>query len=76
MPAETKTVTNGTPLPSIGRPATQALELAGVTRLEQLSRFSEAELLALHGVGPKAIRLLNEALHAHGLAFRGKSSPT
>jgi endonuclease III len=31
---------------------------------------SKAELLALHGVGPKAIAILQDALAAEGLAFR------
>jgi hypothetical protein len=42
---------------------------AGYTRLAQLTAVSEAELLPLHGVGPKATRLLREALAAQGLAF-------
>jgi hypothetical protein len=56
--------------PGIGRPATAALTLAGHTRLADLATCTEAELLALHGVGPKAVRLLREALAAHGLTFR------
>ncbi|MEV0582082.1 DNA-binding protein [Nonomuraea sp. NPDC050310] len=59
-----------TPLPKIGRPATQALALVGYTQLEQLNGVSEKDLLALHGVGPKAIRILRESLAEHGLAFR------
>jgi predicted flap endonuclease-1-like 5' DNA nuclease len=58
-------------LPFIGGPARDALVLAGVTRLDQLPAWTEKELLALHGVGPKAIRILREALEAQGLAFRG-----
>lgn len=57
------------PLPKIGRPATQALHLIGVTTLEQVARHSQRELLALHGVGPKAARILKAELEAHGLAF-------
>ena len=53
----------------IGRPATQALALAGLHRLEQLPHVSEAELLKLHGVGPKAIGVLRQALAEKGLAF-------
>lgn len=48
-------------LPSIGRPAMSALAEIGVTLASQLADYSEAELLALHGVGPKAIRILREA---------------
>ena len=54
----------------IGRPAHGALTQAGVTRLEQLTQVSEADLLKLHGVGPKAIRRLREVLDERGLAFR------
>lgn len=53
----------------IGAPAGRALSAAGYTRLAQLTSVSEAELLRLHGVGPRAIRLLREALAAQGLAF-------
>ncbi|MEU4106439.1 DNA-binding protein [Streptomyces tanashiensis] len=52
----------------IGAPATRALVAAGYTRLAQLDGVPVAELAALHGVGPKALRVLGEAL-----AERGKS---
>ncbi|WP_092529817.1 hypothetical protein [Amycolatopsis arida] len=51
---------------AIGRPATQALAGAGITTLAQVADLTEAELLALHGVGPKAVRVLREALGATG----------
>jgi hypothetical protein len=53
-------------LPRIGRPATRAL-LASYTGLGQLAGVPRATLAALHGVGPKALRILDEALAAHGL---------
>lgn len=53
----------------IGRPATNALLLAGFTHLEQFTTVSEKDLLKLHGVGPKAIRILREALHEKRLSF-------
>lgn len=59
-----------TELPAIGRPARGALEAQGVTTLEQVADLSERELLAVHGVGPKAVRVLREALTAAGLTFR------
>ena len=55
--------------PGIGAPAHRALAAAGITRLEQLTTLHEADLLKLHGVGPKAIRLLRGALAEQGLAF-------
>ena len=59
-------------LPNIGRPAAAALDLAGIRTIEQVAEHSEAELRALHGVGPKAIRILSEALTATGLGFRAR----
>ena len=55
---------------SIGRPATNALAVFGVTRLDQVAEMTDAELLALHGVGPKAVRLLREELATRGLRSR------
>ena len=48
---------------AIGRPATQALVSAGITTLAQVAELTDAELLAMHGVGPKAVRILGEALN-------------
>ena len=60
-------------LPRIGAPATRALAAVGVTRLSEVARWSEAELLALHGVGPRAVRIRGEALAERGLALRSTS---
>ena len=49
---------------NIGAPATRALTAAGYTELGQLVNVPAAELAKLHGVGPKALRLLQEALQA------------
>jgi uncharacterized protein YdhG (YjbR/CyaY superfamily) len=56
--------------PKIGSPATSALEAAGYTDLKQLTRVTEAELAQLHGMGPKALGILREALKAEGLSFK------
>ncbi len=51
------------PLPrAIGAPATRALAAAGVTTLDDLRGTDLDELLRLHGVGPRAVRILREAL--------------
>jgi len=55
--------------PKIGNPARRALAAAGCENLTQLARFREREVLSWHGMGPKALGLLKEALHAQGLAF-------
>ena len=64
-------------LPSaLAKPAQRALAAAGYRRLEQLTAISEAQLKQLHGIGPKALDQLRQALSARGLAFatekRGK----
>ena len=56
--------------PKIGAPATRALEAAGYTSLKQLTKVTEAELAQLHGMGPRAIGILREALKAEGLSFK------
>lgn len=48
-------------LPYIGRPAASALAAIGVTKASHLKDFTEKDLLAMHGIGPKAIRMLREA---------------
>ena len=62
-------MTEETPLPRIGMPATNALALQRIVTLEQVATWSERDLLALHGVGPKAIRILREALAERGMGF-------
>lgn len=55
--------------PSIGRPALGALRAARIDRLSLLALHREKELLALHGVGPRAVRILRAELAGRGLAF-------
>ena len=57
-------------LPKTSAPAQRALQSAGITALEQLTKVTEAELLQLHGMGPKAVRILSETLKANGLSLR------
>ncbi|MCU0260017.1 MAG: hypothetical protein MUE78_03275 [Ilumatobacteraceae bacterium] len=57
-------------LPKIGAPATRALASIGITRLDHVAGRSQAELLALHGFGPRALRVLDEALAARGQSLR------
>jgi predicted flap endonuclease-1-like 5' DNA nuclease len=64
-----------TPLPRIGKPATRALAESGVTTLEAVATYSERQLLAIHGIGPKAIRILALALAELGLQFRPDQRP-
>jgi hypothetical protein len=54
---------------AISNPARRALLGAGYTSVEQLAGVSERELLALHGMGPKAMGILKSTLAEKGLAF-------
>jgi predicted flap endonuclease-1-like 5' DNA nuclease len=45
-------------LPPIGRPANSALLEPGITTLAQVAAYSSRDLLALQGVGPKAVSIL------------------
>ncbi len=58
-----------TDLPNIGRPARAALATIDVHDLAGVARHSRKELLALHGFGPKAIRLLETVLAEKGFDF-------
>ena len=53
----------------LAKPARRALAGAGYVRLEQLTKVSEAELLQLHGMGPKALEQIRRALAAKGQSF-------
>lgn len=64
----------GIPLPHLGAAATRALTAHGLDRLEQVASRTEAEVRALHGVGPYALDRLRAAMDAAGLSFR--SEPT
>lgn len=55
--------------PSIGRPATRALNGAGIATIADLANHTEREIAALHGIGPKAIRILTDALSTAGLTW-------
>lgn len=54
----------------LGAPARRALEGAGIRTPAQLSKWSERELLELHGFGPSSLPALRAALRKAGLSFR------
>ena len=58
--------------PKVSQLALRALEAAGITRMEQLAKYSETEIANLHGMGPKGIRILKQALKERGLSFGSK----
>ncbi|MDI2588377.1 RNA polymerase alpha subunit C-terminal domain-containing protein [Psychrobacillus sp. NEAU-3TGS] len=54
----------------LSAPARRALENNGITSLEQLSSFSEKDILKFHGMGPASLPKLRVALNAEGLSFK------
>ncbi|WP_285008589.1 RNA polymerase alpha subunit C-terminal domain-containing protein [Pedobacter faecalis] len=50
----------------IGAPARRALERESIKTLADLSKWSEQELLKLHGMGPTTIPKLKKALEDRG----------
>ena len=58
--------------PKLASPARRALANAGIKNLNQLAKFSEAEIKELHGIGPNALVQLRAALKAKGLSFAKK----
>ena len=57
----------------LAQPAQRALAGAGIQNLKQLTKFSEAEIKQLHGIGPNALNQLRAALAAKGLSFADKN---
>jgi predicted RecB family nuclease len=54
----------------LGAPARRALENNEITTLEQLSRYSEKEVLAFHGMGKSTIPKLQKLLADKILSFK------
>lgn len=65
-----KTHPNAAAFPPIGGPALRALATAGIRSLGALAKWRERDLLQMHGMGPKGIRMLEEALAAQGRHLR------
>jgi hypothetical protein len=53
----------------LAKPAQRALAAAGYVQLEQFTKLSQADVMRLHGMGPKALDQIRRALAAKGLAF-------
>lgn len=51
-------------------PARRALENNGIKTVQQLSGFSEAEILTFHGMGPGSLPELRKILKENGLSFK------
>lgn len=54
----------------ISAPALRALHHANIRSISAVSKYSRKVILALHGMGPKSVRLLADALKKAGKSFR------
>lgn len=54
----------------LSAPARRALTGAGITSLKALAKHTEADILALHGMGPASLPTMRTALKDAGLKFR------
>ena len=69
MKAELSTQPEGDFPRTLAQPARRALAAVGIRNLTQLTGLQENEIRRLHGVGPKALTQLTQALDERGLAF-------
>ncbi|MCU5376651.1 RNA polymerase alpha subunit C-terminal domain-containing protein [Bacillus cereus] len=54
----------------LSSPARNALQHHGIHTIEELSKYSEKEILKLHGMGPASLPKLRKALGESGLSFK------
>jgi DNA-directed RNA polymerase alpha subunit len=54
----------------LGKPANRALKNAGIETVDQLTEYSEKDLLTLHGFGPKALEILKTVLQENDLLLK------
>lgn len=57
-------------LSKLSAPARRALEHHGITTIQQLSTYSEKEVLQFHGMGPASLPKLRASLEESGLSFK------
>ena len=55
---------------TMGKVAPRELANNGIHTLKQATKYTERELLAIHGVGPKAVRIIKEELAKKKLVLK------
>jgi hypothetical protein len=58
---------------ALSKPARRALINNKIYTTKTLSQWTRNDVAKLHGIGPSAFPLLDEALRADGLSFKGES---
>lgn len=59
-------------LKKLAKPAQRAIQNLGVTTIEDLTKYSEKEILELHGIGKNAMNSIKLTLNESGLTFLNK----
>jgi hypothetical protein len=68
---DSKTHPNAAAFPKgMSGPSLRALHNAGVRSMAELTKWTEADLGRLHGMGPKGLRTIAIALKAQGRALK------
>lgn len=57
-------------LQKLAKPAQRAIRSLGITTIEQLSKYSEKQVIELHGLGKNAMNIIKQTLNDNGLFFR------
>ncbi|WP_066288463.1 RNA polymerase alpha subunit C-terminal domain-containing protein [Bacillus sp. FJAT-29937] len=57
-------------LSKLSSPARNALVHARIETLKELSKYTEKEILKIHGIGPASLPILKSSLEEEGLAFK------
>ena len=58
-------------LSKLSSPARNALVHEGINTLQELSKFTEKDILKLHGIGPASLPIMRASLQEEGLSFKG-----
>lgn len=57
-------------LAKLSSPARNALVRSGINTLQQLSEYTEKEILKIHGIGPASLPVMRACLEEEGLTFK------
>ncbi|WP_420480830.1 RNA polymerase alpha subunit C-terminal domain-containing protein [Cytobacillus oceanisediminis] len=57
-------------LSKLSAPARNALVHEGIDTLKKLSKFTEKEILKIHGIGPASLPIMRTSLKEEGLSFK------
>jgi len=59
------------PFPAkLAKPAQRALANAGIKTMADFSRFTQAEVANLHGIGPNALKEITRTMQETGISFQ------